>query len=85
MNTSFQNLGLVGVEGFDMALEYLTPPTPAGVFSLRLEGAYLGSFQQQASPVEPVRELIGTYGRPEFRGRAQVGWRLGGFELITTF
>jgi hypothetical protein len=29
--------------------------------------------------------LIGTYVRPKFRGRAQVGWRMGSFEAIATF
>ena len=85
VNTSFQNLGFIEVEGLDGALEYLTPQTPIGTFTLRLEGAYLGSFKQQASEAEEVRELIGTYARPEFRGRAQVGWRIGGFEAVTTF
>ena len=31
-----------------------------------------------------MRELIDTFARPEFRGRAQFGWRIGGFEAITT-
>ena len=85
VNTSFQNLGFVKVQGFDAALEYITPRTPIGTFSLRLDGAYLDSFEQQASAAEPVRELIGTFARPKFRGRAQAGWRIGGFEAITTF
>jgi iron complex outermembrane receptor protein len=85
VNTSFQNLGFIEVEGLDVAVEYVTPPTPVGTFTLRLEGAYIDSFKQQASAAEPVRELIGTYLRPAFRGRAQAGWRIGGFEAITTF
>ncbi len=85
VNTSFQNLGFVKVQGFDAALEYITPRTPIGTFSLRLDGAYLDSFEQQANDAEPVRELIGTFARPKFRGRAQAGWRIGGFEAITTF
>jgi iron complex outermembrane recepter protein len=85
VNTSFQNLGLVRVEGVDAALEYVTPRTPFGTFTLRLDGAYLNSFEQQASDAEPVRELIGSFVRPRFRGRAQAGWRMGGFEAITTF
>jgi outer membrane receptor protein involved in Fe transport len=84
VNTSFQNLGFIEVEGLDAAVEYVTSQTAIGMFSLRLEGAYIHSFKQQASRAEPVRELISTYLRPSFRGRAQAGWRIGGFEAITT-
>jgi outer membrane receptor protein involved in Fe transport len=85
VNTSFQNLGFIEVEGLDAALEYITPQTPIGIFTILLEGAYIDSFKQQASAAEPVRELAGTFARPKFRGRAQAGWRIGGFEAITTF
>ena len=84
-NTTFQNLGFIEVEGIDGSLEYVTPQTPAGTFTLRVEAAYIDSFKQQASEAEPVRDLIDTFARPEFRGRAQTGWRIGGFEAITTF
>jgi iron complex outermembrane recepter protein len=84
VNTRFQNLGFIRAQGLDTTLEYIMPPTPFGVFTLRAEGAYLHSFQQQASDAEPVRELAGKWVRPRFRGRAQAGWRLGGFEAITT-
>ena len=73
------------MQGIDAALEYVTPQTPIGTFTLRLDAAYIDSFEQQASEAEPVRELAGTYARPQFRGRAQGGWRIGGFEFITTF
>jgi len=85
VNTSFQNLGFVEVEGVDATVEYVTPQTPFGTFTMRVEGAYIESFKQQGSVGEPVRELAGTFARPEFRGRAQLGWRIGGFEAITTF
>ena len=85
VNTSFQNLGFVEVEGIDAAFEYVMPSTTVGTFTLRLDGAYIGSFKQQGSAGEPMRELADTFARPEFRGRAQLGWRLGGFEAITTF
>jgi outer membrane receptor protein involved in Fe transport len=85
INTTFQNLGFIQVEGIDAAVEYVTPQTPIGMFTLRLEAAYIHSFKQQASESEPARELIDTFARPEFRGRAQAGWRMGGFEAITTF
>ncbi|MEO5722438.1 MAG: TonB-dependent receptor [Chthoniobacterales bacterium] len=84
VNTSFQNLGLIKVEGIDVALEYVSPETTAGTFTFRLDGAYIHSFEQQASAAEPIRELAGTFARPELRGRAQFGWRLGGFEAVTT-
>jgi len=84
VNTSFQNLGFIQVQGIDAALQYVTPKTPVGTFTLRLEAAYLHSYEQQASKGEPAREVVGTFARPEFRGRAQAGWRLGGFEAITT-
>ena len=85
INTTFQNLGFIRVQGLDAAVEYVTPKTPLGTFTLRLDAAYIHSFEQQASEAEPVRELVDTYARPEFRGRAQGGWRLGGFEFVTTF
>ena len=85
INTTFQNLGFIQVQGLDAAVEYVTPQTPIGTFTLRLDGAYIHSFEQQASEAEPVRELVDTYARPEFRGRAQGGWRMGGFEFVTTF
>ena len=84
INTSFQNLGLIQVEGIDGALQYVSPETSVGAFTFRMDGAYLHSFEQQASAAEPVRELVGTFARPTFRGRAQVGWRLGGFEVVST-
>ncbi len=85
VNTTFQNLGFIEVEGVDGSLEYVAPQTSVGTFTLRLEAAYIHSFKQQASAAEPIRELIDTFARPEFRGRAQAGWRIGGFEAITTF
>lgn len=65
--------------------EYVTPKTPVGTFTLRMDGAFLNSFEQQSSEGEPVRELAGTFARPRFRGRAQLGWLIGGLEAITTF
>jgi iron complex outermembrane recepter protein len=85
VNTSFQNLGFIQVKGIDSTLEYITPKTQAGTFSLRLDAAYMHSFEQQGSAGEPVRELVGTFVRPQWRGRVQFGWRIGGFEAITTF
>ncbi|MDQ3119807.1 MAG: TonB-dependent receptor, partial [Verrucomicrobiota bacterium] len=85
VNTSFQNLGFIRVKGIDAALEYVTPKTSIGVFTLRMDAAYLDSYEQQASEAEPVRELIGSFARPEIRGRVQAGWRIGGFEAVTTF
>ena len=84
INTTFQNLGFVKVQGVDAVLEYVGPQTSFGTFSLRLDGAYIDSFEQQSSPAEPVRELVDTYARPDFRGRLQGGWRMGGFEAIAT-
>ena len=71
VNTSFQNLGFVQVQGVDAMIEYVTPKTPIGTFTLRMDAAYLDSFEQQASEGEPVRELVRTFARPQFRGRAQ--------------
>lgn len=84
INTSFQNLGFVKVKGFDASAEYVTPKTSIGVFIFRFDGAYIGSFEQQASAAEPVRELAGTFNRPQFRCRVSGGWRIAGFEAITT-
>ena len=85
VNTTFQNLGFIRVQGIDTSLEYVTPKTPAGTFSFRLDAAYMDSFEQQSSEGQPIRELVGTFVRPQWRGRAQFGWRIGGFEAITTF
>jgi outer membrane receptor protein involved in Fe transport len=85
VNTSFQNLGFVKVEGVDAMLEYITQKTPVGTFTLRMDAAYMHSFGQQGSVGEPVRELAGTFVRPQWRGRALFGWRIGSFEAITTF
>ncbi|CAN5535773.1 TonB-dependent receptor [soil metagenome] len=85
VNTQFQNLGFVKVQGFDAALEYLTPATSLGKFSLRLDAAFIDSYEQQAGAAEPVRELAGSYLRPRVRGRAQLGWRFGGLETVGTF
>ena len=85
VNTSFQNLGFIEVEGMDAGVQYHTPPTTFGILTLGIDAAYLASFEQQASAAEPVRQLADTFARPEFRGRAQLGWRLGGFEAVTTF
>ena len=69
MNTSFQNLGFRRVEG---SIRLGGIPDAGlrrqGSFLSALDGAYIASFQQQASPAEPVRELIDTYGRPNFVG-----------------
>ena len=72
VNTSFQNLGFQRVEGLDAALDYVFPQTSFGTFSLHLDLAYVARFEQQASAMEPVRELVDTFARPVFRGRAQV-------------
>ena len=85
INSSFQNLGFQRVEGLDAALDYISPATPIGVFTGRLEMTYLASFEQQGNEAEPVRELAGTFARPEIRGRAQLGWRYGGFGIFGTF
>ena len=85
INTSFQNLGFIQVQGIDSMLEYVTPKTSVGTFTFRIDAAYMLSFEQQSSEGQPVRELVGTFARPQLRGRAQVAWRIGGFEAITTF
>lgn len=85
VNTSFQNLGFIQVQGIDATLEYITPKTSIGTFTVRMDAAYMLSFEQQSSEGQPVRELVGTFARPQLRGRAQFGWRIGGFEAITTF
>ena len=85
VNTSFQNLGFVQVQGVDAMIEYITPKTPVGTFTFRIDGAYIDSFEQQGSEGEPVRELVRTFARPQIRGRALLGWRIGSFEAITTF
>lgn len=85
VNTQFQNLGFVQVRGADFEAEYATSATPVGTFTFRLDVAYIGSFEQQSSDIEPVRELAGDYLRPRVRGRAQVGWGIGGFQALATF
>ena len=85
INSSFQNLGFVKVQGVDIGAEYVMPPTPIGIFTVRFEGAYLDSFQEQGSENEAVLELAGTFLRPKFRSRTMAGWRIGGFETIFTF
>jgi outer membrane receptor protein involved in Fe transport len=85
INTSFQNLGFVTVQGVDIGAEYVMPPTPIGIFTVRFEGAYLDSFEQQGSEGEEVLELAGTFLRPKFRSRTQAGWRIGGFETVFAF
>jgi iron complex outermembrane receptor protein len=85
VNTQFQNLGFVKVQGVDATLEYLSPATPVGRFTFRVNSALIDSFEQQASAAEPVRDLAGSYLRPRLRSRAQVGWQIGGFEAVTTF
>ena len=85
VNTRFQNLGFQSVEGIDASAEYLTPEFSIGSFLLRCDLAWITSFEQQASEIEPVRELIDTFARPELRLRAQAGWRYGGFSFVTTF
>jgi outer membrane receptor protein involved in Fe transport len=85
VNTSFQNLGFIRVQGIDATLEYITPKTPIGTFTVRMDAACMLGFEQQSGEGQPVRELVGTFARPQLRGRAQLGWRIGGFEAITTF
>jgi iron complex outermembrane recepter protein len=85
VNSSFQNLGFVTVQGIDIGAEYVTPSTPIGIFTARFEGAYLDSFKQQGSEGQEVLELAGTFLRPKFRSRTQAGWRIGGFETVFTF
>jgi iron complex outermembrane receptor protein len=85
VNTRFQNLGFQRVQGVDVMAEYVTPEFSIGSFLLRADLAYIASFEQQASEIEPIRELVGTFARPEIRLRAQAGWRYGGFSFLTTF
>ena len=85
INTSFQNLGFVKAQGVDIGASYVTPPTPIGIFTVRFEGAYLDSFEQQGSEGQEVLELAGTFVRPKFRSRTMAGWRIGGFETVFTF
>ena len=85
VNTSFQNLGFVQVQGIDTMIEYVTPKTSIGTFTFRIDAAYIDSYEQQSSEGEPVRELVREFARPQIRGRAHLGWGIGGFESITTF
>ena len=85
VNTQFQNLGFVKVQGVDATLEYLSPATRFGRFSFRADAALIDSFEQQASAAEPVRDLAGTYLRPRARVRTQAGWGIGGFDALFTF
>lgn len=85
VNTSFQNLGFQRVEGLDFSAEYRTREFAIGSFSFRGDLAYIARFEQQASAAEPVRELIGTFARPEVRLRLEGGWNYRGFGLVTAF
>ena len=58
--------------------------TPAGIFDTRFDGQYLFDFKRALLNGDSLREEVDTYGRPiDFRARAGLTWRRGGWSFST--
>ena len=58
--------------------------TSLGIFDARFDGQYMFDFERALLDVDPLLEEVDTYGRPiDFRARAGLIWRRGGWTLST--
>lgn len=77
------NLARVTVEGIDMDSEYHFD-TPAGTFSLGLNGVYTPSYDRQVTRNSQEVDVSNTTGNVlRLRLRGEVSWRRGGWDIST--
>jgi iron complex outermembrane receptor protein len=91
----FTNLGQTKVRSLNLNVDYNTPTSSQGTFSIGTQAAYLLSFQYQALPGQPVYDFVGTTTQgggaqgtlPRLRAFTTTSWSRGHWEagLANTF
>jgi len=77
------NLARSVVTGIELELRHRFE-TSAGIFDARFDGQYMFNFERALLDNDPLLEEVDTYGRPiDFRARAGLMWRRGGWTLST--
>ncbi len=71
---TFLNLSEQKTDGIDLDVRYKIETDEYGTFELHGIGTYVFSFKRRAAPGEPLEDLVGTYGYPEFRGNLYLDW-----------
>jgi iron complex outermembrane receptor protein len=71
-----QNVGRETTTGVDVSFETRSPPTPAGRFSLQLQGTYIADLSV-ASDGEHLARLAGQFDVPRWQHTLSLGWDRG--------
>ena len=83
IDATFQNLGRVVTDGFDIDLSY-TLKTRIGEFSLETNATFVNSYEQIGVPGDANEEDADTYQLPDFKLTGSLFYRNAGFELGLT-
>lgn len=70
------NLDPREVEGWDASIQWVSPETAAGTFTVRGDTTHITKFEQQGLA---TTDLLRRNGNPEWRATASLGWALRGF------
>jgi len=76
---NYINLSGRDIEGYELGVQWRSPRTRLGSFTLNGEATHYLRRESQADPVTPVLDELGRNGRAHWRGNASVSWRQGGW------
>ncbi|MDH3641350.1 MAG: TonB-dependent receptor [Gammaproteobacteria bacterium] len=80
----FENVAAQELWGLDMNASGRLSLADAGELEARFTAAYLGSFEQQPSAGEPVEDLSGKDGYPEWRAQLSLAWSHSDYAAMIT-
>ena len=83
IDSTFQNLGTVVTDGFDVDVNYALE-TRLGTFTLDTKFTFMNSNEQVILPGDPNEEFADTFQLPEFRMVSSLFYSKSGFELGVT-
>jgi hypothetical protein len=74
---NYINLSGRDIEGYEIGLQWRSPRTRLGSFTLNGEATHYLRRESQSDPVTPVLDELGRNGRAHWRGNASASWRQG--------
>ena len=77
----YLNLASRDLEGIDLALQYRTPRTSFGSFTIRAEAAYMNMFREQMDENSVVEYNLNENGRTRWKANGSIIWRYGKWRM----
>ena len=74
---NYINLSGRDIQGYELGLQWRSPRTRLGSFTLSGDATHYLLREAQADPVTPVLDELGRNGRAHWRGNASLSWREG--------